>query len=439
MESIWVERMESVEKDHVERRQAELDWRLSQAQREEQDGGKWEQLSGGERQPGEEQPLQASGSRWGGEQRCEECFRRERGRGKTTKSASPSPRQRYTDIETMWKRTIEKDNPKTPRTTSVNGLFQFSPLVPSSPRNGPSSLPIELVNNAHREVKRLQELRRIIQEECDHLLLRKERLKEEVGGHGQQLWCHAPSAGSQAPSAGFHTHLSGSMSLDASYQYQEEEEEGEFALPCTSEGGRRSPTTTLGSVARAYKVVLQDIEREKAVIQREMERERRSISVPHSSYSSPINDMDSSVINSLRMRLSQQETRSRHLQAALKQQQLQADRILQDTRYQHSSEIGKLEDLVSATQDMVRKQTDKYTDQIEKLAFSNRLIKQIYSENETLVRAIQDLRGLCEDDDMEPVVSTLSTVTIPVKQPDVIVKIPKPSRTFAVQSFQTEQ
>jgi hypothetical protein len=32
-----------------------------------------------------------------------------------------------------------------------------------------------------REVRRLQELRRIIQEECDSLLLRKERLKEEVG------------------------------------------------------------------------------------------------------------------------------------------------------------------------------------------------------------------------------------------------------------------
>ena len=33
---------------------------------------------------------------------------------------------------------------------------------------------------AQREVKRLQELRRIIQEECDALLLKKERLKEEV-------------------------------------------------------------------------------------------------------------------------------------------------------------------------------------------------------------------------------------------------------------------
>ena len=34
-----------------------------------------------------------------------------------------------------------------------------------------------------QEVRRLQELRRYIQEECDQLLLRKERLKEEVVLH----------------------------------------------------------------------------------------------------------------------------------------------------------------------------------------------------------------------------------------------------------------
>ncbi len=42
-------------------------------------------------------------------------------------------------------------------------------------------MPSDLVTSAQREVKRLQELRRIIQEECDALLLKKERLKEEVG------------------------------------------------------------------------------------------------------------------------------------------------------------------------------------------------------------------------------------------------------------------
>ena len=49
---------------------------------------------------------------------------------------------------------------------------------------GPQSLPSEMVSEAQREVRRLQQLRRYIQEECDQLLLRKERLKEEV------VWQH---------------------------------------------------------------------------------------------------------------------------------------------------------------------------------------------------------------------------------------------------------
>ena len=67
---------------------------------------------------------------------------------------------------------------------SPEGLSSFTPHTPldafSKLTNGPASLPLELVNNARKEVRRLQELRRYIQEECDHLLLKKERLKEQV-------------------------------------------------------------------------------------------------------------------------------------------------------------------------------------------------------------------------------------------------------------------
>ena len=63
----------------------------------------------------------------------------------------------------------------------------------NSASQGPQSLPTELVSEAHREVRRLQELRRYIQEECDHLLLRKERLKEEVVWHAGNSYCyHGP-------------------------------------------------------------------------------------------------------------------------------------------------------------------------------------------------------------------------------------------------------
>ena len=110
----------------------------------------------------------------------------------------------------------------------------------SSTQGGPSSLPLELVNNAHREVRRLQELRRIIQEECDHLLLRKERLKEEVGcgegAEGGRLWLDYP---------GHCHHSSGSMSLDASFQYGEGEDTSRVDNP-----------PALGAVARAFKVLV---------------------------------------------------------------------------------------------------------------------------------------------------------------------------------------
>ena len=67
---------------------------------------------------------------------------------------------------------------------SPEGLSSFTPHTPldtfSNLTHGPASLPLDLVNNARKEVRRLQELRRYIQEECDHLLLKKERLKEQV-------------------------------------------------------------------------------------------------------------------------------------------------------------------------------------------------------------------------------------------------------------------
>ena len=71
-----------------------------------------------------------------------------------------------TDLEKMW----QKSN-------SQAGMSTFTPNIPfMEGAQGPLSLPIELVNNAQKEVRRLQELRRYIQEECDHLLLKKDRL-----------------------------------------------------------------------------------------------------------------------------------------------------------------------------------------------------------------------------------------------------------------------
>ena len=81
-----------------------------------------------------------------------------------------SQTQSQTDSDKLWE-----------RATSYKDIVNHQTSNTAS--KGPQSLPTELVSEAHREVRRLQELRRYIQEECDHLLLRKERLKEEVVWH----------------------------------------------------------------------------------------------------------------------------------------------------------------------------------------------------------------------------------------------------------------
>ena len=106
--------------------------------------------------------------------------------GNFLKTGDTSPNGRQTDAEKMWQKTKMRD-PNT-RVLSNSGLSTFTPHLPSSSRQGPSSLPVELVHNAQKDVRRLQELRRYIQEECDHLLLKKERLKEEVGQHSVNPW-----------------------------------------------------------------------------------------------------------------------------------------------------------------------------------------------------------------------------------------------------------
>ena len=86
-----------------------------------------------------------------------------------------------TDSEKLWERTQSQKN----FGIVSSDISMFQPHNPPMTSQGPQSLPSDLVSEAHKEVRRLQELRRYIQEECDHLLLRKERLKEEV------VWLHA--------------------------------------------------------------------------------------------------------------------------------------------------------------------------------------------------------------------------------------------------------
>ena len=120
-------------------------------------------------------------------------------------------------LEEDWRRKLRESEERGERRGETQGASagvwagssgSFSPhsVVVSQ---GPQSLPSELVSEAHREVRRLQELRRYIQEECDQLLLRKERLKEEVVWHAEHNYASLDGHLMSPTSLIFHHHKRG--------------------------------------------------------------------------------------------------------------------------------------------------------------------------------------------------------------------------------------
>ena len=102
---------------------------------------------------------------------------------------------------------------------------------------------VSLFSQLTSQVRRLQELRRYIQEECDQLLLRKERLREEVSSS-----LHHPHATKQAS----HHHGKG-------HRVTEEEEEVMVRTVATQAPSSllsvtHGPSLALSSLAHAYKV-----------------------------------------------------------------------------------------------------------------------------------------------------------------------------------------
>ena len=123
-------------------------------------------------------------------------------------------------LEEDWRRRLRESEQRVDRgerasaSTSGGVWAGTSPSPSFSPHSvvvsqGPQSLPSELVSEAHREVRRLQELRRYIQEECDQLLLRKERLKEEVVWHAEHNYASLDGHLMSPTSLIFHHHKRG--------------------------------------------------------------------------------------------------------------------------------------------------------------------------------------------------------------------------------------
>merc|ERR1712126_45072 len=193
--------------------------------------------------------------------------------------------------------------------------------------------------SVQQEVRRLQELRRYIQEECDQLLLRKERLKEEV----EQL---------------------SQTRLEARHH------------SVASNGGSSSAPASLNnpynSVASAYQVILADITREKG----EIEGEARSYP-----------------LDLVQQRLEQQVNRCKQLQSALALRKAQAARIMEDKRLKHQEEMSQLEGLVNSSQALVTRQNRRFIEQMDRMVSADHAIEQLLTENNSLTLELKKLKN----------------------------------------------
>ena len=145
-------------------------------------------------------------------------------------------------------------------------------------------------------------------------------------------------------------------------------------------------------------MILDDIAREKALIEKEVE-----LSQPGS--------FDQIIINSLKQKLNNQVTRCKMLHEALAQQKGQFQTILKGKfiyrktkqllggilrvinsfiflfagiKKQHQSQILELEGLVACNQGMLRNQTLKFKEQVDKLVVSDTIIEQLIVDNDQL-------------------------------------------------------
>jgi len=142
------------------------------------------------------------------------------------------------------------------------------------------------------------------------------------------------------------------------------------------------------AIATAYKIVHLDIEREKRLLEHELSRH-----ASHPMDNNPFPGLVEANITCLKKRLDDQTERCRQLQTAMTRQQHQNQTILQCCRDQHRSEVDQLEGLVSVGKELVTKQTNKYTKQVEKLSLADQVIAQLLSENDTLMTALLVLQN----------------------------------------------
>ncbi|XP_015838739.1 ninein homolog isoform X2 [Tribolium castaneum] len=102
-----------------------------------------------------------------------------------------------------------------------------------------------------------------------------------------------------------------------------------------------------------------------------------------------------STIHGLNGRLHHLEQRCRQLQMVLKQQHFYTEQALQQCRQHHKSEKTELQCILRSHQEKLDQQVRICNDQLERLARSDMLVKELYVENSYLIAKVQRLEQQC--------------------------------------------
>jgi len=314
---------------------------------------------------------------------------------KCTDFASLSNKRRH--LELSWIKVVNLD---------TNEKLAFPPdqnLLTCSERYGPSSLPPDTETAYQQEVRRLQDLRRYIQADCDQLLLRKEKLQTEVSSLMQT------------------EEIEGSI-LSAGRKI-EEHDSVEFDVPVHDAYCHTGTSCDVGTQAphvdssehgicpnSALKVILLDIS------------SQTSLLVSSLSSLSSCPPLDKLLLYSLLSRLEHQANRSKQLHSSLALQRARYSTDMAVTRDRHTEEISQLESLVLSSQDLLKKQTRKYMEKVDKQVMADTNIKKLITDNQKLTEEIKVIKKQWEMNDKKHKQGESCVEIVITQQEDVTVR-----------------
>jgi len=210
-------------------------------------------------------------------------------------------------------------------------------------------------NETRNEVRRLDELKSFIRDECDKLLERRDKLQQEC--QSDYRWGYPQS--SMLPDI---THCHPVTRQHRSYQGS-------------------SSAGDLSSVTHAYKAVLQDISQE--------------IILAESDLASQSSDRQRRVLLSLNQRLDHQVSRCQHLQSSLGLLKTQASQDIKALTAQHLLDTSHLESMLVSAQELVRRQDRRQAEEMEKMVASHSLLEKLCQENLDIMDQLLGIKSKC--------------------------------------------